>query len=192
MNTSSDLHNEALRKIGRNVVFVQKLEGALKTLIVASNMSGDPSEFAKIYRRRVKEVGRRPMGWLVDDFISAIYSDADPAPREADDPSKVWVSFSFNLEADEETIRARKTALSRIVAERNTLIHKMLWKFDASSTESCKDLILLLDEQHERLKPYCAWVMQTVDRLGAAQREIAAALESGLLWSEEEGGDATW
>ena len=44
----TDLRNDVLRKIGRNVVNLQKMEGMLKFLISMQSLSGAPSEIERI------------------------------------------------------------------------------------------------------------------------------------------------
>ncbi|HEU4593823.1 MAG TPA: hypothetical protein VFS10_01555, partial [Pyrinomonadaceae bacterium] len=72
-----DLRNEALRKIGRNIVNLQKMERALKLLIVRSDLSGYISELKGRYQDRLASVERLSMGRLADNIIDILYSAVD-------------------------------------------------------------------------------------------------------------------
>ena len=89
-----ELRDVAFRKIGRNLVNFQKLELALKFIIVRSDLRGYASEAAKILRAKEKVVDRKALGWLVQDFYKTVYSNHsshDGPARELDD---VWMSIS--------------------------------------------------------------------------------------------------
>jgi len=186
------LRDQALQRIGRNVVNFQRMEKAIKSLIVAGNIRGHASDLAEIHRKRRECVDKRSMGLLVDEFLSTVYANelpSDPSPR--DDPSsEIWMSFSLRVERDEQYIRSHREALSRVVDERNALIHQMLWAFDPNSDESCQGLISRLDEQNERLRPHYEWVMQMLGTLQRVQQEILAKMEDILLPTGRDSGDA--
>ena len=175
------LRDEALRKIGRNIVNFQRMERALKVLIVRSDIRGHASELAEVHRRKAQDVDRKPMGWLVDEFMRAVYAKDPPRNEETSDLSEAWISFSFSIETDKETIHILKRALSLLVAERNALIHKMLGNFDGNSEEGCRNLISLLDGQQDRLKPHYESVTRMLGDLDAAQREVLKQMEALLL-----------
>ncbi len=179
--------DQALRSIGRNVVLFQRMEKALKALIVASNLRGHASELAEIYRKRRKSIDRRTMGQLIDEFLTAVYADEPPNDASS---NGVWMSVGFRVEASEESVRARREALSMVVDERNALIHDMLATFDPESDESCQKLIVILDEQHGRLKPHFEYVMAMLGTLHSMQQKLREVFEAEILRSEGAGGDA--
>ncbi|MBT3194536.1 MAG: hypothetical protein HN341_18470 [Verrucomicrobia bacterium] len=172
------LRDEVLRKIGRNLVNFQKMEKALKTIVSRSKMSGVVSEIELSQKKRDKAIEQRTMGSLVKDFMGSVHSDVPLNTEEPDDLTEAWVSVSFRVGSDKEETRARKKALTLVVAERNTLVHKMLHTFDGSSEESCRKLITLLDEQHDRVAPHAKYVMQILAAMKAVQQEMANHLKT--------------
>jgi hypothetical protein len=155
MSTASDqseIADEVLRKIGRNVVNFQKMEGMLNVLVAGANISGPIDEIKSILEKKKKSTNKMPMGKLSDEFIKAIYSESD-LEEPPQDSNKTWISFSFRVENGEKLIHELRKTHRFIVSERNRLIHKMLINFDASSTEICEQLISDLDDQAERLRP---------------------------------------
>lgn len=178
------------QKIGRNVVNFQRMEKALKVLIVRSDIQGHASELAEIYRQRQESIDRRSMGLLVDDLMNSVYGTDTPTVGSPEELKEIWLSFSFRVETNEQRIVSRRKALSLVVKERNALIHQMLSAFDPNSSESCQSLISALDEQNARLEPHYTWVMQTVGSVQSALQEAIDQIEVILHSPLEGNGDA--
>lgn len=181
VSQADDLRNEALRKIGRNIVNLQKMERALKLLIVLSDLNGNMSELKGVYQKRLKDVDRHTMGLLVDKLIDILYSAADADADAPDDLKEAWVAFKFRIEGGAAQKKATKKALALVVKERNRLVHKMLGEFDSASVESCRALIDLLDQQQERIDPHFERVMGWLRSLHEGQMIILEALQDGKL-----------
>lgn len=144
------LRDDALRKIGRNVVNFQKVEGCLKVLVAISNIQGTPADLEPRQLKNGVRLRRIPMGELAQSFHRNVYGDG-PKSDAPEDLSALWISASLKLEADPKTVKARKQALSKLVSERNKLIHQELASFDHNSAENCRRLINVLDDQNTRI-----------------------------------------
>jgi len=151
------LRNEALRKIGRNVVNFQKIETALKVLIVATKVEGTPNDLASRQANKAAAIHNQTLGALAEAFYKHVYKDGGSS-EGSENPSDIWISTSFGIEGDPTAIKEEKRTLLALVAERNKLIHKDLGSFDHNSVESCSHLIAVLDEQNKR-------ILQQLDRL---------------------------
>ena len=142
--------DEVLRKIGRNVVVLQKLEGLLKKLVTiqGASVSADDQE---TFLRRMEAIAKRPLGHLVSEFLRSAYSSESDSTTgdNAEQPSAV--SFSFSLDPEMEKEHAE--SLSTVVKEWNALIHQMLISFNPNSASSREDLARQLDEQLDRVLP---------------------------------------
>jgi hypothetical protein len=181
VSQADDLRNEALRKIGRNVVNLQKMERALKLLVVGSDMNGYISELKGVYQNRLDSVERFPMGKLADKVIDILYSSADSNDDSPDDLKEAWVSYGFRIEGGAGQKKATKKALALVVKERNQLVHKMLGEFDSASVESCRALIDLLDQQQERIAPHFERIMGWLRSLHEGHMIFLEALKDGKL-----------
>ena len=172
--------NEVLRKIGRNVVVLQKLEGLLKKLVTiqgATVSAGDQETFF----RRMEAIEKRPLGHLVSEFLKSAYaseSDSDPG-YHAERPSAV--SFSFSLDPAIE--KEHSESLSCVVKERNALIHQMLISFNPDSALSREDLARQLDEQLDRVLPEYRFLHSLMagikESLQAAERQLDLQQQNG-------------
>lgn len=168
----ADACDQALRKIGRNMVNFQKMEAMLKFLATQHAMSGSLEDLAKVIARAKKSIARQPMGRLAEAFIQSAYSNRQTT-AEPQETQKISVSFSFRVELTPELVRERKKALRSVVAERNKLVHKWLAFFDPNSAESCRSLGVDLDEQHTRIWPEFETLKAIVQAVCEHQREAA-------------------
>lgn len=181
-----ELRDIAFRKIGRNLVNFQQLERALKFIIVRSDLRGYASEAAKVLHDKEKDVDRKALGWLVQDFFKAVYSNHSFNDGPADERDEAWMSISLRIESNKNSIRDRKRQLRELVKERNLLVHRLLANFDPDSVESCEKLIHLLDEQVDRLKPHYESLMRIIGNMQAAQQVVLKQLEAELAESARE------
>jgi hypothetical protein len=181
VSQADDLRNEALRKIGRNIVNLQKMERALKLLVVGSDVKDYISELKGVYQNRLAYVERLSMGRLADNIIDILYSAADSHADAPDELKEAWVAFGFRIEGGMDRKKATKKALSLVVKERNRLVHKMLGEFDSASVESCRALIDLLDQQQERIDPHFERIMGWLRTLHEGQMILLEALKDGKL-----------
>jgi hypothetical protein len=181
VSQADDLRNEVLRKIGRNIVNLQKMERALKLLVVRSDLQGYISELKGVYQNRLASVERLAMGKLADNIIDILYSTADSNADSPDDLKEAWVSFGFRIEGGAGQKKATKKALTLVVKERNQLVHKMLGEFDSASVESCRALVNLLDQQQERIAPHFERIMGWLRSLHEGQMILLEVLKDGKL-----------
>ena len=148
---NEQLRDETLRKIGRNVVNFQRLEAALKAVVLSTSAGGATIEEVHTHlAARAKSLKKRPLGDIAETFHNSIFKDEDP-PVPPANASLPWVSTSFQFEIDPIEAKERKRKLLALVAERNRLIHSDLINFDPNSAESCTRLTALLDEQNPRI-----------------------------------------
>lgn len=144
------LRNEALRKIGRNVINFQKIEACLKCLVTISDVQGTPKNITARQAEKATSIRGRTMGELARRLQNNLYSE-EVKSEKPEDLVDIWISTSFKVKADANTIEDRKRALLALVAERNNLIHEYLAGFDHNSAESCRHLISILDSQNTQI-----------------------------------------
>jgi hypothetical protein len=190
MNADASLRDEALRKIGRNLVNYQRFEKALKLVIVRSDIRGYASQIAKQYRSKLKDTNRKPLGWLVEEFVKTVYACGSAGEDVNDQSQEIWMSLAFRVEADSDQLRNLRSELRALVKDRNDLIHDSLTRFNPDSAQSCRDLISLLDEQHSRFEPHYYSVIGVLGDLEAMQEEVLRQLEAQLRKESGTGEDA--
>ena len=178
---SSDIRDQVLRKIGRNVVNFQKMESMLKILNTQQGLTGSINEIEGILEKRTKSTSKQSMGQLAGSFVQSAYSNIQQEPPEQKDPQDFSVSFSFRINMEASLVAERKKALRAVVAERNKLIHRWLASFDPNSLDSCEQLRVALDEQHARIMPEFEALKSIVLAVRTMMSQTAQQLTPELL-----------
>jgi hypothetical protein len=172
------MRNEVLRKIGRNLLLFQQMEGMLKFLVANSKFAGFKSEFPIALEKRVEAVSRRTMGQLVGDYLESHLSDEDSASPVSDELNEGWFSFRFTEGLDAAFIEKRGIALAEIVGGRNELIHHFLPRWISTSLESTRDADAWLDLQRKKALPEFEHLNAMVNALQEGMRKVAEYLDS--------------
>lgn len=171
------VNNEVMRKIGRNMLLFQQLEGMLKYLIANGSFSGTSETLVSNREKQVSQIKTKTMGQLVGEFFESAYSTEyehhSSAPVDG-----IHISFKFHTECDEEEYESRKNALADIVAERNDLIHHLLPKYDPSSLESLQELDEQLQQQRDKLLPELEFLKSLISSFKDTQKKFAAIMAS--------------
>jgi hypothetical protein len=180
----NELRDIAFRKIGRNVVNLQRFERMLKLLIVRSNVSGYASELAKIHQDKTKATSHKTLGLLVKEFLNTVYSTDDPFSDGPDNAlNQIWMSHAFRIRSNADSISKKEVELREVVEERNALIHRWLAEVDFESVDECQQLISRLDAQNDRLTPHFDSLMQQLGDMRAAQEALRDHLLAELMES---------
>lgn len=179
-------NNEVMRKIGRNMLLFQQIEGLLKYLLANGSIAGTADDFKEKRDARVAEIKRRSMGQLVGEFVDSTFA-GDQDAEQQESVSKTHFSFSFRVECEADHFESRKQALAELVSERNDLIHHFLPKYDPKSLESCRAVEAELDQQREKLLPELSNLQALARSLDEGRRYMSDFLQSedGRRWIVE-------
>ncbi|MDK9707657.1 MAG: OST-HTH/LOTUS domain-containing protein [Desulforhopalus sp.] len=174
--------DEVHRKIGRNMLMFQHMEQILKYMIAHGHIHGDVNTLEKNLKCRKDSVSRKTMGQLVGDFMENAHGEM--IETEAPDESKVHMSFQFKVDCDEVYYDKRKKELAAIVAERNDLIHHLLPRFSLASIESCHEIEIYLDNQHEKLTREIEHIKSTLKSFDELRKRVVKYLTSDTWLGE--------
>ena len=147
-----NLRLETFQRIGRNIVNFQKIEAALKVLSVLINIQAHPGAYEKYVEEKLKLTEKQTLGTIAPKVLNRLYglhADGDEIKSEDLEGESISISYCILMGSD-ELIR-RREHLSKLIKERNMLVHKELSEFDFSSSEGCYCLIKTLDEQNIRI-----------------------------------------
>ena len=174
----NDLVREVQRKIGRNILLFQQLEYLLKYMVANARFSGYISELEGIISTREKTINKQTMGQLVGQFVENSNPQNQDSPPEPDELKETHFSFNFRIEANEESYREKKESLSRLVFERNKLVHHLLPELNPESFESCNKVERDLDKQADEVRIEIKNVQAWAKCLSDDRKEIAEYLRS--------------
>jgi hypothetical protein len=170
----SDARDLTLQKIGRNVVNFQKMEAMLKFILKVANFAAPISKSQEHFEARAKLHRAKPMGELVDLAAKALHGASPSVPKDA---PEVWVTHSISL-SDGSQLKEWRKEFRRVVAERNSLIHRMLATWNPSSIESCRSLCEELDAQRERIRPGYEHLESVVKAIRESHEELARNVDA--------------
>jgi len=168
-----DLVREIQRKIGRNILLFQQLEYLLKYIVANGQFSGYSSDLEKIIASKRESVNKQTMGQLVGQFVERNNPARDDYPNEPEELKEPHFSFDFRVEADEQRYKETKETLSRLVLERNKLVHHLLPEFDPNSFESCEKVEKNLDEQSDRIQAEIKNVQSLAKSLSDMRKKVS-------------------
>lgn len=150
-STIESARNEALRKIGRNVILFQELENILKFLASAQHPSMPISKAQATREERAESIRIKTLGQVAGQVAEELFAGShaeSSAPAEITEP---WLTFSFRIEGDPKDLEGSRRALKALIDERNDLVHHLLSRWNLRDAESCNALSTELDEQRHRI-----------------------------------------
>lgn len=154
----STLRDELFRRVGRNLLGFQRIEGMLKFLVANVGLAGPITELARTKETHTNIVRQSTMGILasrlLNEFLSDIGdSDADANAGVGVATSETWVSFKVTIEMDAASRASLGDDIRALVEERNQLVHNFYSQWDGTTIESTRAALDHLDIQRERLRP---------------------------------------
>jgi len=167
----SNLTDQALQKIGRNVLYYQRIEWMLKRLISYSNIVVTTD---KITGGNADPPSKKTLGLTIKDYFDTLFSSPDNSAL--DERNELYFSFSYHIGLTEEQLKPWRESCEQIVRDRNNLIHVQLGTFNQDDPDQCLDLIKELDEQLDRMRWFHNSLLGQVENVGRIRKEIAELL----------------
>lgn len=146
-----EIRDKVLGRIGRNVVLFQELERILKFLALAQRCSAPVSKLQVDRDNRSTTMREHTLGQLAGRPLDKLYAGSATESSARDGIAEPWLTFTFQIESDADSIEASRRSLSGLVKERNELIHHLLGCWNPHDVESCHALSEDLDEQRSRI-----------------------------------------
>jgi len=172
------VRDEALRKIGRNVVLFQELENILKFLASAQHPSMPLSEAKRTREVRGVSIHVKTLGQVAGQVVEELFAASDTessAPAEITEP---WLAFSFRIAGGPAEIEENRRTLKALIEERNDLVHHVLSRWNLHDVESCRALAAELDKQRLRIISEIERYRAYADALREAARELQNFIDS--------------
>jgi hypothetical protein len=176
------LSDEVLRKIGRNVLLFQQIEGLLKYLVTNHRVDTNycegttSADLVARQQKRAAKVQKQMMGTLVGHYTDSILSDAGEPVLEAEDTTHIRIITTFTIAGDSDFYESRRADMKLMVDERNDLIHHFLPRWQLDSLGHLEMAVAYLDKQREKILPM-------LDHLQAVTRSVQEAFT--VLASDE-------
>ena len=172
-----------LRKIGRNLLLYQQIEGHLKFVLANARASGTLNELAQSKEERERKITKKMLGHLVEQFVADILSDDVVPPTEPAQLDKPWMAFSFRFEMDLPARESHRESWALMVEQRNDLVHHFLDRMRPDTLEVFSNADAYLEEQYQKALP-------TFHQFAAFSRSLQEGIKqfAEYLQSEEGSG----
>jgi hypothetical protein len=172
------VRDEALRKIGRNVVLFQELEGILKFLAAAQHPSMPLGNARASREERSESIRAKTLGQVARQVVEELFADSDAESSVPAGIAEPWLAFSFRIAGDAADIEESRKTLKALIDERNDLVHHLLPRWNLHDADSCLALSTELDEQRSRIVVEIGRYRAYADTLREAAKELQAFIDS--------------
>lgn len=167
-----------LRKIGRNVLLFQQIEGLLKFLVANHRVVTTASGCLARQNKQAEKIHKQVMGKPVAEYADGILSDAGEPTVSSEDLPQVKICTTFKISAEGDFFETQRAAMNRVVDERNELIHHFLPRWRPDSAELMSAAATYLDEQHESVLPMFEHLRETAKSIQECHQLLADFLAS--------------
>lgn len=172
------LKDEVLRKIGRNLLIFQQIEGLLKMILGNSKVQGYARELAINREQRIDGMQKDMMGQLIKQYFDEILSSSDEEPQGPRDLTEPWLSSSFKIAVDADFVEAQLKAFEMMREERNRLVHHFLPYWQPDSPENLILTSDYLDEQRENILLVWEHLKSVAETMHQARQTLAGCIAS--------------
>jgi hypothetical protein len=179
-----ELREEIHRRVGRNLLQLQKIERAWKHLLLTCVVEGAVADGAAGAARWSSTVLRMNLGDVAKALLNEVLT-AEPKERPIKgDKTKGTVRTRLTFEAPPEETQAAEAMRARwkeLVDARNQLVHHFIERWQRASPEELKGALAELDDQHACAETVLTETLPLLTA-AAAQREALAR-----QWQSESG-----
>lgn len=169
--------DEILRRVGRNLLLFQKIEGLLKFLLSNHKAGGTPVDFKERQQKQIDTINRTMLGLLVDKYVTEVLNDAGVEEPEEDSTAD-WFTFSFRISGDTEFIEAMRRDMKLMTEQRNELVHGFLPRWQPESPEKTEETLAYLDIQREKVLPMHEHLRATASHIQESRKKLLEFMAS--------------
>ncbi|MBS0496902.1 MAG: hypothetical protein JSR51_04535 [Proteobacteria bacterium] len=172
------LKDEVFRKIGRNLLIFQQIEGLLKMILGNSKVQGYARELAINREQRIDGMQKDMMGQLIKQYFDEILSSSDEEPQGPRDLTEPWLSSSFKIAVDADFAKNQFEAFEMVREERNRLVHHFLPYWQPDSPENLILASDYLDEQRENILLVWEHLKSVAETMQQVRQELVGYVAS--------------
>lgn len=162
--------DEIYRKIGKNILSIQKLEYLLKFISIHQNVGAHISQFNEAYKDKVQSVRKQTMGQLVNNHFNNKVDESANEPDVSNEPY-----FSIELQFPSTYYDEKYNTLTDLIAKRNDLVHHFFLNYDLQSAKDYQVAEKFLDELYNRINEEVEslkTIAEYIERTKSAFREF--------------------
>lgn len=176
-DTFKSTHDEVLRRVGRNLLLFQQVEGLLKVLLASHKGSGSLLDFKARQEDQEKRINKQMLGQLMEKYGTEVLQD-DGVELTEEEESEDSVSFFFRIQCDGELLESVRRDLKLVTKERNELVHAFLPRWQPDSPEKMTETLSYLDDQREKVLPILEHLKATIAKMKQSRTLMAEFIAS--------------
>ncbi len=170
--------NEVHRKIGRNLLLIQKLEYQLKYIVLHSIVSGHPSELNDIKNTREENLSKMSMGQVLNQYLDHVNPSKENNQEIPSSNNDIHMTIEYTYDISKEKFEEKEKLLLDIRNERNDLVHHLILEYNEKSIDSLKNIEHKLDEQKNRLLPELKNLHNIIEAMKKATNLVTKLIKS--------------
>lgn len=175
---STDLRNEVLRRVGRNLLLFQQIELLMKFIVVNANVEVGPQGPTAEQLGRVESIKKKSLGQVRGHYFEELFA---PRVEGAGDRNltEIRIRSSFHIAStDVDQLRRDQCKFEAMTEERNDLVHHFLERCQLSDSNSLETALNYLESQRERALDLQNDLKRVHDSLIESKQAMVAFLES--------------
>lgn len=161
-----------LRRVGRNLLLFQQIEGLLKLVLANSKTGGTLLDFKERQQKQISTISKTMFGLLVDKYVREVLQDAGVDVPEEEAPSD-WITHSFKVTGDTEFVESMRREMKLLTEQRNDLVHGFFPRWQPESPEKLEEALAYLDTQREKMLPVLDHLKTMVSHIGENWQRLA-------------------
>ncbi len=173
----TQISDEVLRRLGRNLVIFQQIEHFLKVLLANHTNAGTPENYATNLQVQTECINKKMLGHLVEKYGNEVLQDAGAEVPDEERPEG-WFAFSFRISGDSAFIESMRRDLKLMTDERNNLVHHFLPRWQPGKDTVLNDALSYLDAQREKVQPIHEHLRLSVQHLHDGAKSLAEFIDS--------------
>lgn len=179
------IHDEVLRRVGRNLLLFQGIEGLLKFLLSRHKVGCRPKDFRGHLQERIEAVSGTMLGHLVQKYVTEVLRDAGTEVAEEESPADC-MTFSLKISGDTNFIEAMRRDMKLMTEQRNELVHGFLARWQVDSQDKLEETLEYLDAQREKVLPMHEHLKSVAEQLVDSWQEFIDFLKSDEYQKQSE------
>lgn len=172
---------ELEQRIGRNLLTYQRVEQAMKRLLVGSVLDSSVDSLSSRIAQQAARVARLNMGDAAREVFERVLTATPQIAAARPDPTQVTVSIRMSMapgNARPDEFEQLQADCKAIVAQRNDMVHHLLRQHDLASKAGVMRAFQALDEHHAAADALRVRLERLADINATARRQLGQWLAS--------------
>lgn len=167
--------DEALKKIGRNLLLFQQAELLMKHLVALDSLALSHGGAADGLEKRVSQFDSMTMGQVANLFLERLCHGNPPDAETQTAAAQTSIRLHIRLGGDPEE---RRRSFDELIRLRNEFVHHLLPQINTESADSCDAMAGLMDELRRKILPEIQNLQQDLQGTRESVENVLEFLET--------------